>query len=75
MVMPYSCWLQVMLALFLVSGTLAWAYEMWAVLPRSSAFPITSYIRCAESSHPLLAAGFGGGIGFVASNWFWYPNR
>ena len=74
-VVPQPRWLEVLLAVFLVAGALALAYETWAVLPNSNAYPITSYIRCAEDFHPLLAAGFAGGIAFLVSNWFWYPNR
>lgn len=60
---------------FLVIATALLLYETWAVANFSHPPPITSYVRCAAYYHQIVAPLTAAGIGFLVSNWFWYPTR
>ena len=70
-------WLGVLLNLalvtFLVVASLLLGYETWSLANGSVPPPITSYVRCAAYHLQVLAAATATGIGFIVSNWIWFP--
>ena len=65
--------LNLALVLFLVVAALLLAYETWALANGSVPPPITSYVRCAAYHQQLVAIATATGIGFIVSNWIWFP--
>ena len=63
------------LAIFLVVAALVLGYETYSIVNHWSPPPVTSYVRCAAHYHPWISAGTVAGIGYVLSNWIWYPTK
>ncbi len=65
--------LQSALAIFLIIVTVFLAYETLAVAGFRGWYPITSYVRCAAGSSPLIAAIGTASLAVLLGNWLWYP--
>lgn len=65
--------LNVALVTFLVVASLLLGYETWSLANGGVPPPITSYVRCAAFHQLLLAIATSTGIGFIVSNWIWFP--
>jgi hypothetical protein len=65
--------LQAALTAFLVLVTVCLAYETVAVAGVDGLYPITSYVRCAAGSSPLVAALGTAALSILLGNWLWYP--
>ena len=65
--------LSVALVTFLFVAALLLGYETWAIANGGVPPPITSYVRCAAYHQQFLATVTATGIGFIVSNWIWFP--
>lgn len=65
--------LNVALLTFLVVAALLLGYETWALANGGVPPPITSYVRCAAYHQQVVAIATATGIGFIVSNWIWFP--
>ncbi len=67
--------LDLALVIFLILAALLLGYETWAVANGGHPPPITSYVRCAAYHQLPLAAATAAAVGFIVSNWLWFPTR
>jgi hypothetical protein len=67
--------LQFALAAFLTLAFVLLAYETYALANSAAAPPITSYVRCAASNSPALAAIASFAVTLLLGNWLWYPSK
>lgn len=65
--------LNVALVIFLVVASLLLGYETWSLANGAVPPPITSYVRCAAYHQQVPAAATATAIGFILSNWIWFP--
>lgn len=68
-------YLNVALVVFLATAALLLGYETWAVANGGNPPPITSYVRCAAYHQFFVSAILAGGVGFILSNWLWFPSK
>jgi hypothetical protein len=61
--------------LFLALAAVLLGYETWSLANGGHPPPITSYVRCAAYHQFLVAAGTASTIGFMVSNWLWFPSK
>lgn len=67
--------LNLALIAFLAAAALLLGYETWAIANGGSPPPITSYVRCAAYHQFFVSSVLAGGVGFILSNWLWFPSK
>jgi hypothetical protein len=68
---PFPAFLKVAFTALLVTATVLLVYETLATA--GAAPPITSYVRCAFGTQLPITFPTTVAIGFMLSNWLWYP--
>jgi hypothetical protein len=67
--------LNVALVIFVVVAAVLLGYETWSLANGSNPPPITGYVRCAAYHQLFLASLTTASIGFIVSNWLWFPTK